>query len=196
MNEPTVSKRRACALVLAAVLAGPWSAAHAADNQCTGDVAGVAADLQDSNVVSLTATGLSLVKQARTAGGTVLADSADVALGQEIYFVLLVDNTTTVTVNDLRLSDLLDESQFTYVDGSLEQTVVPSGSDDATIWAGPWAAWTDDVLGPDDGASSTDTGGPAGRDRVTVGADPAQTNLPVDVPGSSIRAIRFRVTVN
>jgi len=184
------------ALLLSAVLAGVPSVALAADNQATGDVADVAADLVDSNVLSLNATTLGLVKQARDLAGTVLPDGGDVSPGQEIYFVLFVDNPTSVPAADLRITDLLDESQFAYVDDSLEQTVVATGSDDATIWAGAWTTLTDVVGGPDDGASSTDSGGPAGRDRITVGAEPAQANLPVDVPALSIRAIRFRVTVN
>ena len=184
------------ALLLSAVLAGVPSVALAADNQATGDVADVAADLVDSNVLSLNATTLGLVKQARDLAGTVLPDGGDVSPAQEIYFVLYVDNPTGVPAADLRITDLLDESQFAYVNDSLEQTVVATGSDDATIWAGVWTALTDNPGAPDDIASATDTGGPSSRDRVTVGAEALQANQVADVPALSIRAIRFRVTVN
>ena len=121
---------------------------------------------------------------------------SDVSPGQELYFVLYVDNPTAVAVQDLRLNDPLDELQFTYVPGSLEETVVPTGSTDAAIWAGVWTTLTDVVGAPDDGGSVTDTGGPPTEDRVTVGADPAQTNQQVGIPALSLRAVRFRVTVN
>jgi hypothetical protein len=75
-------------------------------------------------------------------------------------------------------------------------TVVPTGSTDAAIWAGSWSSLSDTLGGPNDGASILDTGGPADRDRLTVGSVPGQVNQALDVPGSSIRAVRFRVRVN
>jgi len=114
--------------------------------------------------------------------------------GQEIYFVLYVDNTTAFPALDLRLDDAIDETQFTYVDESLETTSVPTGSNDAAIWAGTWAGLTDGAA--DDEASAGDSGGPAGRDRITVGAVPSQSNAQVDLSGQTLMAVRFRVTVN
>ena len=93
-------------------------------------------------------------------------------------------------------TDLLNETQFTYVSNSLETTTVPTGSNDAAIWAGAWAPLTEGLGGPDDIASITDSGGPAGLDRVTIGAVSGQANQILNIPGSALRAIRFRVTVN
>jgi uncharacterized repeat protein (TIGR01451 family) len=137
---------------------------------------------------------LALVKQVRDLAGTVIPDGGDVTDGQEIYFVLYVDNTSPFPADDVRITDLIDESQFIYVAASLEQTTVASGSDDAAIWAGVWASLTDGA--GDDDASATDTGGPASSDRVTIGAVPVQANQTVDIAGSTLRAFRFRVTVN
>jgi hypothetical protein len=74
--------------------------------------------------------------------------------------------------------------------------VVPTGASDAAIWAGSWNALSDTLGGPNDEASILDTGGPGGWDHLTVGSVPGQVNQLIDVPGSSIRAVRFRVTVN
>jgi uncharacterized repeat protein (TIGR01451 family) len=87
--------------------------------------------------------GLALVKQARALDGTVLPDQALVAPGQEIYFLLYVDNPTNVAAGDVRISDVLDETQFAYVPGTLEQNFVASGASDAVIWTGSWSALTD-----------------------------------------------------
>jgi uncharacterized repeat protein (TIGR01451 family) len=119
-----------------------------------------------------------------------------VSPGQEIYFVVYVDNPTPATAGDLRVTDALDETQFSYIPGSLEQTLVPSGSGDAAIWAALWTPLTDALGAPDDVASVVDTGGPPGTDQVTVGAVPGQANQAADVPATSLRAVRFRVRVN
>jgi uncharacterized repeat protein (TIGR01451 family) len=146
--------------------------------------------------VSLLVADLALVKQARGLTGTVLADGSPVAAGDEIWFVLYVDNTTSAPAADVRITDALDESAFTYVPGTLARTVVPTASSDAAIWAGAWVPLTDAVGGPDDQGSATDTGGPAGADRIVVGAEPPAPNVTLSVPGSSLAAIRFRVRVN
>ena len=146
--------------------------------------------------IELFSVQLALVKQARDLAGTVLPDGTTVSPGQELYFVLYVDNPTSFAASDLRIADAIDELQFTYVPDSLEQTVVPSGSGDAAIWAGAWTPLTDALGAPDDEASIVDSGGPPGVDRATVGAEPSQANRPLDVPASSLRAVRFRVRVN
>lgn len=167
----------------------------AAVNTAT-DPGGGSVTLASSGPVTVNAVTLALVKQARDLGGTVLPGGTNVSSGQVIYFVLYVDNTTPVSALNLRLTDLLNEAQFTYVPNSLETTTVPTGSNDAAIWGGVWASLTDGVGGPDDIASITDTGGPAGLDRVTIGAVPGQANQNLDIPASMLRAVRFQVTVN
>ena len=177
-------------------------AANAADNAALGGIGGInngtllGGDGTGEARISLFAVDLALVKQARDLMGIVLPDGTNVSPGQDIYFVLYVDNPTAARATNLQLIDLLNEADFAYTPGSLEQTLVPSGSSDAAIWAGAWTPLTDAVGLPDDGASATDSGGPLGIDRITVGAEPTQTNQTVSVPGSSLRAFRFRVRVN
>ena len=175
---------------------------RAADNAALGGIGGIdngtlaGGDGTGTARISLFSAELSLVKQARDAGGTVLPDDSPVSPGQELWFVLFVDNPTDAPAIDVRITDLLDETQFRYVPGSLEETLVPSGSGDAAIWAGAWTALTDAVGPPDDTASATDTGGLPEPDRITVGADPVQTNRAMDVPAHALRAVRFRARVN
>ena len=157
---------------------------------------GGSVSLNPSATIIVNSVQLALVKQARDLAGTVLATGANVTPGQTIYFVLSVDNTTAYPANDIQITDQLNEAEFTYVVNSIETTVVPTGSNDAAIWAGAWSSLSDLPGAPDDIASITDTGGPAGLDRLTVGAVAVQANQMLDVAGNTLRAIRFRVTVN
>ncbi len=168
---------------------------YAATNQAV-DPGGGGVTLNASGSLTVNSVQLALVKQARDLSGTVLPNGSNVMSGQTIYFVLYVDNVTGVTANDIRISDLLNESEFTYVLNSLETTVVPTGSNAAAIWAGTWTALTDVLGGPDDIASVADSGGPPGPDRITVGGVSGQANQTLNLPAGSLRAIRFRVRVN
>jgi hypothetical protein len=187
---------------LAWILVAASPPVAAADNAARGGIGGLDngtlqfGDGTGQARLSLFSVDLALVKQARDLTGTVLPDAAPVSASDEIWFVLYVDNPTLFPANDVRISDLLDEVAFTYVPGSLARTVVPAGSSDAAIWSGAWTALTDAVGGPDDAGSATDTGGPAGADRIVVGAEPPSPNLTLSVPGSSLAAVRFRVRVN
>jgi len=190
-------------LILAGwLLAGAPPPARAATNAALAGIGGVSngtilnGDGTGAARITINSVPLALVKQARDASGAVLPDGGAVSPTQEIWFILHVDNPTAHAASDIRITDPLDETQFTYVPGSLEETTVPSGSSDAAIWAGTWSPLTDAPGGPDDAASAVDTGGPPGPDRVTAGAVPGQPNAPFVIPGGSLRAIRFRVTVN
>ena len=176
--------------------------AFPATNAVTGGIGGInngtllGGDGTGTAQITLNVSGLALVKQARDLTGTVLPDNSNVVSNQELYFVLFVDNSSPIAAGDLQITDQLNELEFTYIPGTVEMTVVPTGSSDAAIWAGSWTSVSDTLGGPDDGASILDTGGPADRDRLTVGSVPGQANQALDVPGSSIRAVRFRVRVN
>ena len=176
--------------------------AFPATNAATGGVGGInngtllGGDGTGTAQITLNVSGLALVKQARDLTGTVLPDNSNVVSNQELYFVLFVDNPSPIAAGDLQITDQLNELEFTYIPGTVEMTVVPTGSSDAAIWAGSWTSVSDTLGGPDDGASILDTGGPVDRDRLTVGSVPGQANQALDVPGSSIRAVRFRVRVN
>ena len=128
--------------------------------------------------------------------GAVLAANADVNPGQEVYFVLYVDNITNFAAYRLTIQDAIDEAQFTYVADSLETTSVVSGADAATRWAGIWTPQTDALGGPDDEASILDTGGPPDSDLLTVGDVTGQANQFLQIPAQTQWAIRFRVRVD
>ncbi|MEZ4648041.1 MAG: hypothetical protein R3E97_04500 [Candidatus Eisenbacteria bacterium] len=136
---------------------------------------------------------LDLVKQARDLNGTLLPSGGSVDAGSEIYFVLIVDNPTLAPASDIRLSDPINRDAFVYQPGSLEMSVVPTGSDPM---AGPWTPLTDelDPVGTADLASIT-TSVVDGIDRLTFGADPEQTNLRYDLEAGHQLVVRFRVRV-
>jgi len=174
----------------------------AVDNAATGGIGGhnngtlLNGDGTGEARITLHVEDLALIKQARDLAGIVLPDGTDVSAGQEVYFVLFVDNPTDAPASNLQITDALIENDFAYVSGSLEQTLVPSGSGDAAIWAGTWTPLTDALGAPDDTGSVVDTGGPPGVDRITIGAVPGQLNQSADVPSGFLRAVRFRVGVN
>jgi hypothetical protein len=182
-------------------VSGP-AGVYAATNSATGGINGInngtliGGDGTGTAQIEINSVQLALVKEARDLAGNVLAPAADVAANQEIYFVLYVDNITDFSAYRLTIGDAIDETLFTYVPNSLEATAVPSGSDAATRWSGIWTPLTDAVGGPDDEASVSDTGGPAGLDRVAVGEVAGQVNLPLAIPARTQWAIRFRVTLN
>ena len=146
-----------------ALLAGAVPA-HAATNVATGGIGGtnngtlLGGDGTGPAVVTFNVTDLALVKQARDLRGAVLPDGGNVAAGQDLYFVLYVDNATPYPIDDLQLTDPLNEAQFTYVPSSLAVATVPSGSSDAALWSATWIPLTDDPGGPDDIASIVDSG--------------------------------------
>jgi len=198
-GPPSSRKAFARGLALGAMivvlLIGCPLAAFSATNTVI-DPGGGSISLVPSGPVTVNSVQLALVKQARDLSGAVLATGANVTPGQTIYFVLYVDNTTAYPANDIQIIDQLDESAFTYLINSMETAVVPAGSNDAAIWAGAWSSLSDIRGAPDDLASITDSGGPAGLDRLTVGAVAVQANQTLNVSGNTLRAIRFRVTVN
>lgn len=182
-------------------LSGP-AGVYAAANSATGGIAGInngtliGGDGTGSAQIAINSVRLSLVKEARDLAGNVLGPGANVAPSQEIYFVLYVDNITDFSAYRMTMEDAIDETQFTYVANSLEATTVVSASDAVARWAGIWTPLTDSVGGPDDEASFIDSGGPAGPDRLAVGAVAGQASLPLAIPPRTQWAIRFRVTVN
>jgi len=180
---------------------GIFTPSHAAVNAALGGIGGInngtllGGDGTGDARVTLNATGLALVKQARDLAGTLLPDNATVVPGQVLYFVLLVENGSDAPATDIQLTDQLDEAEFSYVVNSLATVEVDNSLD---FWsAGVWVAQPDDISGAaDDYASALDSGGLPGRDRITVGAVPGQANQPLSIPGKRIRALRFQVTVN
>ena len=166
----------------------------AATNSAT-DPGGGSQSLTGSGPITVNAVTLALVEQVRDLSGNWLADNASIPIGGQIYFVFTVDNITPAKAIDLKIANALNEADFIYVPNSIETTTVPTGSNDAALWAATWIAATDAVGVPDDIASIVDTGGGAGLDRVTLGMVSGQSNQQVDLPGNTMQAIRFKVTV-
>ncbi len=187
--------------LLCLVLSGP-AGVNAAVNSAMGGIGGInngtliGGDGSGPAQIEINSVQLTLVKEARDLAGNVLAAGADVAPNQEIYFVLYVDNITDFTAYRLTIEDAIDETQFTYVDNSMEATTVASGSNAAARWAGSWTPLSDALGAPDDEASVLDSGGPAGLDKLTAGEVAGQVNTPLAIPAQTQWAIRFRVRVN
>jgi len=188
--------------LLVALFAGGPDQVRAATNSVQAGIGGVnndtliGGDGSGGGQITINSVGLALVKQARDLTGTVLPNGSSVTSGRVIYFVLYVDNPTLYPAADVRISDQLNEAEFTYIPGSMETALVPSGAASAVIWSAAWTALTDDLGAPDDIASNIDSGGPAGRDRLTVGAVAGQANRVLNIPAAALQAIRFRVRVN
>ncbi len=187
--------------LLCLVLSGP-AGVYAAVNSAMGGIGGInngtliGGDGSGPAQIEINSVQLTLAKEARDLAGNVLAAAADVAPNQEIYFVLYVDNITDFTAYRLTIEDAIDETQFTYVDNSMEATTVASGSNTVARWAGSWTPLSDALGAPDDQASVLDSGAPAGLDKLTAGEVAGQVNTPLAIPAQTQWAIRFRVRVN
>ena len=169
------------------------------DNQGTGDIAGVAADLTDSAVFNLTGTQLAIVKIAFTDAGVQLTSGDTLPKGATVKFVLYVDNSTDAPANDVRIEDLLSDTDFTYTTGSLSwnNNVTATAATAATIYSdtdtgGSGVALTDTVSGADVGSADV-AGSP---DSITFGAHATQTNGTVNIPANTIVAFMLKATVN
>jgi uncharacterized repeat protein (TIGR01451 family) len=186
---------------------------QAATNQAT-NAGSVGITLSDSGSVTVTATALQLVKQVYSAAGVCLASSpADancnasatsvvVPSSTQLKFVIFVRNTSDISLTDVRIQDLLDDTAgaaggFTYVANTIK---VDSSQTDAAAIANIYTAVNavpttqTDVLGaPDDFASMDTTVSP---DRLTVGAVTGQANTAVTVAGHTTFAVLFQATKN
>ncbi len=144
----------ALALILAlgaVILAPPF--AWAATNQGTGDIAGDATDLTDSNIFNLTTTTLGLVKRAFLASdGSAITDGAILPKGTLVKFLIYVNNTTSVQVDDVSARDVL-AATFAYQTGTLKVNNTTNECAAASCTAGEEATIFSDV---DAVAASTD----------------------------------------
>lgn len=186
------------AALLLGVLLILSSVAQAADNTGTGDVAGDSAALGDSNVFQLFSTGaaLTLVKTAfLTSTGAQLTSGDTLPQGTLVDFMIYVNNTASVAVNDTSFQDVLDPL-FAYqagtirVDNSVADCAAAActPAEEAAIYASASAAAasTDAVDGPD----------PASFAGVTVDVgDQVVANGQVDAAANSVLAVVFTVQV-
>ena len=112
------------------------SVAEAATNTGTGDVAGDAAALGNSNAFDLSsASALTLVKTAfLTVGGAQLSTTDTVPAGTSVDFMIFLNNESSVQVDDVTIQDILNVA-FTYQGTTIkiDNSVVDCGADcDAT----------------------------------------------------------------
>ncbi len=171
--------------------------AQAANNQGIGDVAGVGADLTDSNVfiLSSTGSGLVLVKTAfLTSSGTQLTSSDTVPAGTSVDFMIYINNESSVPISDVSIRDVLDAA-FTYQAGSIriDNTVVDCAATcDAAEEAAIYAAAEDNT--PLTDAAADDTASFAAL-TVDAGNSVVLTNAQLDVAANTVLALVFTVVV-
>ena len=171
--------------------------AQAANNQGTGDVADVGADLTDSNVfiLSSTGSGLALVKTAfLTSSGTQLTSSDTVPAGTSVDFMIYINNESSVPISDVSIQDVLDAA-FTYQAGSIriDNTVVDCAAIcDATEEAAIYAAAEDNT--PLTDAAADDTASFAAL-TVDAGNSVVGANAQLDVAANTVLALVFTVVV-
>lgn len=172
--------------------------AQAANNQGIGDVAGVGADLTDSNVfvLSSTGSGLALVKTAfLTSGGAQLSSGDTVPSGTSVDFMIYINNESSVAIIDVSIQDVLDAA-FTYQAGTIkiDNSVADCGvscdtTEEAAIYA---AAIATGVLS--DAAAAGDAASFAAL-TVDAGNSVVGANDRLDVAANTVLALVFTVVV-
>jgi uncharacterized repeat protein (TIGR01451 family) len=172
-------------LALAMLLAAVPLRANAADNTAVGDIAGIDADLGDSNTFTLNAMTLALVKTAFR-GGTELTSGATLPRGTLVQFMVYIDNPTGVSVTDVNVSDVLDPG-FSYQVSSIKvDNTAATGSTPADIYLAVSAAAT---------VTDANDGDVAGISGTTITAGSTGGNGQLDIAANAVWAILFDVTV-
>lgn len=185
------------AALMLGVLLTLGSVAQAADNTAIGDVAGDGAALGDSNVFQLLSAGnMTLVKTAfLTADQTPLTSGASLPVGTDVDFMIYVNNTSDLQIDDVTIADTLN-ALFLYtagtvrVDNSVAECalVACTAGEELAIYnsARVLAAGTDAVAGGDSVSYVATT--------VDVGNE-NQANDQQNAASNSVLAVVFTVTV-
>ncbi len=185
--------------LLAFLLLYSATSAFAALNTAVNDPAGSFV-LQDSVAVDITPTAaLQLMKGVYNGATCIAASDSDAACGNvaaanapsgtELTFVIYIANTSSLTLNDIRVTDTLDAA-FTYVPGSLSYGSVTA----AASWANAYGAAI--TSGGSDAAAAGDPVS-AAAPIVSVGGDgTALQNDTVNIAPGDLFAIAFNATVN
>ncbi len=172
------------------------SVAEAATNTGTGDVAGDAAALGNSNAFDLSsASALTLVKTAfLTVGGTPLADNDTVPAGTSVDFMIYINNESSVAINDVSIQDVLNVAFTKDVDNIHIDTAVADcgvtcdAAEEAAIYASAIATGAlTDAAGDDTVSFAALT--------VDAGNSVVGTNTRLDVPANKVLALVFTVVV-
>ncbi len=171
--------------------------AQAANNQGTGDVAGVGANLTDSNVfiLSSTGSGLVLVKTAfLTSSGAQLTSSDTVPAGTSVDFMIYVNNESSVAISDVSIQDVLDAA-FTYQAGTIKidnsvadcAATCDAAEEQAVYAAAILTTALTDGAGDDTASFAALT--------VDAGNSVVGTNARLDVAANTVLALVFTVVV-
>ena len=214
LNLADVVMKRILATSLAMLVLGPVGV-YAAVNQAT-DPGGGGVSLTNSGNVTVNSSTLQLMKQVwDSAGSNCLASipadatcnssatSITVPTGTTLKFLVYVKNASDVSLSDVRIQDLLDDSVtgFTYTASSIRRTpndgTAPADTaTNATIQAAATTAQTDAVGAPDDFASITDSNANGKLDKLTVSAVTGQANQSLGFLAHKTFAILYTVTKN
>jgi len=166
------------------LLTGP---VMAADNTGTGDIAGDTNSLTDSTPFTLNSITMSLNKIAFLSDGTQLASGTNLPRGTEVRFVIYIDNTTAVGMDDVSVQDVLDPA-FAYQAGSMKvDNTLAFGAAEALIYSTVNAVATtlsDQPLAGDVASAVGVT--------IDVGDSVVGANDQLDIAASSVWAFLFR----
>ena len=170
--------------------------AQAADNTGIGDVAGVGADLVDSNTFTLNASTPTLVKAAfLTIGNTALTSGDTLPAGTSVDFLIYLNNEADLAILDVGIQDTL--VGFTYVAGTIHVlnttaecalTACDAGEELTIYNDARVAALSTDAIN-DDNASFTGT-------TVEVGNNVTAGNTQQDAAANTVLAVVFTATLD
>lgn len=189
-------RQRIAALALGVVLTLS-SVAQAADNQGTGDIAGVGANLTDSNLFALLSSPtLALVKKAFvTSTGLALTTGASLPTGTEVDFMIYLNNESDILVGDVSMQDVLN-ALFLYKAGTIR---IDNATNECTLTACSLveekaiydAAILTAVLTDAVGADSASIAGVT----IDVGNSVIAGNTQQDAAANKVLALVFTVTM-
>ena len=185
------------AALMLGVLLTLGSVVQAEENTGTGDVAGDSAALVDSNVFVLNSSGAALTLYKRaflTSDGTQLTSGDTLPSGTLVDFMIYVNNSGSIAVNDLSIEDVLGPL-FIYKTGTIRvdnsQTcaaaVCVPGEEPAIYAAAAGAAVGSDA------AAAGDTVSFDGTATINVGNAVEAANDQQDAAASSVLAVVFTV---
>ncbi len=172
------------------------SVAEAATNTGTGDVAGDAAALGDSNAFDLSsASALTLVKTAfLTVGGAQLFTTDTVPAGTSVDFMIYINNESSVAINDVSIQDVLNVAFTKDIDNIHIDTAVADcgvtcdAAEEAAIYASAIGTGAlTDAAGDDTVSFAALT--------VDAGNSVVGTNTQLNVPANKVLALVFTVVV-
>lgn len=174
-------------LVTAFGTLAPGGAARAADNQATGNVAGLAASLTSSNIFQINSATLALTKTAFLTDGTELTTGVTLPRGTVVKFMIFINNTTAVAADSVNVADVLNAA-FAYQANSIK---VDSSQTDVATHAAIYAAVNATAALTD----AVGVGDVAGITGTTISAGQSAGNAKVLVPGNKTWAMLFTAKV-